>query len=163
MPTLHGHLEDDGRTLVVIRTVPLPIEQTWAWVTEPERTAQWYGPWSGEGRVGGTITVTMASEEGSPGMPMRIEACAAPTTLALTSLGPAPFDWPLELHLSPDHDGGGTDVALRHLRLPADIPVRDIGPGWEYYLDGLVAAVEGRERASFEQLMADLGEQYAAL
>lgn len=161
MPTLNGHLEDDRTTLVVTRTIPVAAEEAWAWVTESDRTARWYGPWSGEGRVGGTVVVTMESEEGSPGMPMRVDACERPTRLALASLGPAPYDWPIELHLEPTD--AGTAVSLRHLNLPADIPVGDIGPGWEYYLDGLVAAVEGRERASFESLMADLSEQYAAL
>ena len=44
-----------------------------------------------------------------------------------------------------------------------DSDVGDIGPGWEYYLDLLVAATEGTESAEFDQYYPALREQYLAL
>ncbi|WP_283809723.1 hypothetical protein [Arsenicicoccus cauae] len=39
----------------------------------------------------------------------------------------------------------------------------DIGPGWEFYLDHLVCAIEGREAPPFEDYVQDLAEPYASL
>jgi uncharacterized protein YndB with AHSA1/START domain len=41
-----------GRDLVLERTFRAPIEDVWASITEPERTARWLGPWEGEGAPG---------------------------------------------------------------------------------------------------------------
>ena len=92
MHELHGTVShDDGLTLALTRDIAIPVEELWSWITESDRTARWYGPWSGEGRVGATIQVTMASEEGSPTMGMRITECSRPHRLGLASDAPPPF------------------------------------------------------------------------
>lgn len=53
-----------GRDLVLSRTFDAKIEQVWAELTESERTVHWFGPWSGSGEPGGTISVRMAFEQG---------------------------------------------------------------------------------------------------
>ena len=45
----------DGRDLVIRRTFRAPIEDVWASVTESERTARWFGSWTGEPGPGRTI------------------------------------------------------------------------------------------------------------
>jgi hypothetical protein len=69
-PTPTGRLvrTPEGRDLVITRTFRAPIEDVWASITEPERTARWFGPWSGEAGPGKTIRYTMAFEEGGPEM-----------------------------------------------------------------------------------------------
>ena len=38
----------DGNAVVVSRTFRAPIEDVWASVTEPDRTARWFGTWTGD-------------------------------------------------------------------------------------------------------------------
>ena len=45
----------DGNALVVSRTFRAPIEDVWASVTEPERTARWFGTWKGDAAPGRMI------------------------------------------------------------------------------------------------------------
>jgi hypothetical protein len=64
-PTPGGSLvrTPDGKDLVIIRTFRAPIDDVWASITEPERTARWWGPWTGEAGTGRTIHYTMAFEQ----------------------------------------------------------------------------------------------------
>jgi uncharacterized protein YndB with AHSA1/START domain len=39
----------DGNPLVVSRTLRAPIEDVWASITEPDRTARWFGTLTGDG------------------------------------------------------------------------------------------------------------------
>ena len=104
---LHGTVShDDGLTLTLTRDVAIPVEELWSWITDSDRTARWYGPWSGEGRVGATIQVTMASEEGSPTMRMRITECSRPHRLGLASDAPPPFGAPEEVGEWPWEEAG---------------------------------------------------------
>ncbi|WP_392467611.1 SRPBCC family protein [Arsenicicoccus cauae] len=151
---------DDGLTLTVTRDLSIPVEELWSWITEPDRTAQWYGPWSGDGRVGATVQVTMTSEEGSPTMGMRITECSPPHRLGLASEAPPPFAWPLALQCAKSE--GGSSITLHHTQIPAEMSLGDIGPGWEFYLDHLVCAIEGREAPPFEDYVQDLAEPYAS-
>ena len=74
---------DEGRTLLMTRTFQAPIADVWASLTESERTARWIGPWTGEGRVGGTVYVQMTEEEGADPSPGVITACDPPRSLSL--------------------------------------------------------------------------------
>jgi len=61
----------EGVDLVITRTFNAPIEDVWASITEPERTARWWGAWTGEPGPGRTIRYTMAFEQGAPAADMR--------------------------------------------------------------------------------------------
>lgn len=141
--------------------MPVPVEELWTWITESDKTARWYGPWRGDGRVGSTVTVRMAAEEGAPDTRMRVEACDAPRLLTLVADNPPPFAFPIDLVCEPD--GDGSTIALRHRQIPDALSVADLGPGWELYLDHLVCAIAGREGDPFEAYVADLRDAYAAL
>lgn len=91
----------------------------------------------------------------------RVGPHGPPRLLSLTSVNPPPFAFPIDLVLAPD--ANGATIALRHRQIPDELPVRDLGPGWEFYLEQLVAAIEGREGAPFEEFMADLAEEYGKL
>ena len=141
-PTPSGRLR--GTDLILTRTFRAPIEDVWTSVTDPESTARWFGTWKGTPGAGNTIQFQMRFEQGEPWMDALIEACDAPRRLVLVTTGP--HGMRLELALA--ETGGVTQLDLiQHAVAPA--AVGDYGPGWEYYLDNLVAAREGRELPAF--------------
>jgi uncharacterized protein YndB with AHSA1/START domain len=135
-----------GTDLVHRRTFRAPIEDVWASVTESERTARWFGAWEGDAAPGRTIKLQMAYEETAPWFDARIDACEPPRRLALTTVDEA-GTWRIELLL--DSTGDETELRLVH-HLDSTEAVGEYGPGWEYYLDMLVAAREDRPAPSFD-------------
>lgn len=135
-----------GCDLVLTRTFRAHVEDVWASVTEPERTARWFGPWKGDAAPGRTIDVQMAYEEQQPWMQARIEACEPPLRLAVTTVDEHGV-WRLELLLS-EVDGVTELKLVHHLGSPAGLG--EIGPGWEFYLDMLVASRENRPLPVFD-------------
>ena len=73
-----------GNALVVSRTFRAPIEDVWASVTEPDRTARWFGTWKGDAAPGRMIKVQMGFEDQAPWLDKRIDACDPPRRLALS-------------------------------------------------------------------------------
>lgn len=137
----------DGVDLVLTRTFRAPVEDVWASVTEPARTARWYGRWEGEAAPGRTIKVQLAYEDGTPWTDMRIDACEPPTRLALSAdddFG----SWHIELLLSATEDGR-TELRFVH-HLPDADAAGEVGPGWEYYLDMLAAYRDGTSQPGFD-------------
>lgn len=128
-----------GRDLVLERTFRAPIDDVWASITEPERTARWFGPWTGRGAPGETVELTMSFEEGADPSKVLIKACEPPRRLVVETYDAA-GTWLLEAELS-EADGVTTLVFTHHL--PDDADPGSVGPGWEYYLDLLVAARDG--------------------
>ncbi|HEY8584484.1 MAG TPA: SRPBCC family protein [Capillimicrobium sp.] len=132
--------------LVLTRRFAAPIEDVWASVTEPDRTARWFGRWEGEGRPGATITVTLGFEDGSPAAEMTIVACTPPRHLELRATDEAGM-WHLELELRAD--GDEVELVFTH-HLEAGTDPGSVRAGWEYYLDNLVAARAGAPLPSFD-------------
>ncbi|TDP95663.1 uncharacterized protein YndB with AHSA1/START domain [Leucobacter luti] len=149
-----------GVDLVLARSLALPIAEAWGFLTAPELTEQWFGPWEGDGRAGGSVRIRMRFEESMPAIRARVLACEAPKRLALHTVDEY-GSWELDLFLEED---GDEDTLLRFVHhLDADSEVGDIGPGWEFYLDLLVAATEGTERPGFDQYYPSMREAYVAL
>lgn len=136
----------DGSDLIVSRTFRAPASDVWASVTEPDRTARWYGRWEGDAAPGRTIKVQMAYEDQAPWFDMRIDACDPPRRLALSATDES-GTWRVELLLS--ETAGRTELQLVHHLETVD-GVGEFGPGWEYYLDMLVAARDGSPQPSFD-------------
>lgn len=135
-----------GTDLVLTRTFRAPAEDVWASVTEPDRTARWFGAWTGDARPGATVKLQLAFEDGQPWTEARIDACEPPRRLALTThddMG----RWRLELLLTETADG--TELRLVH-HLDTVDGIGEVGPGWEYYLDQLVASREGTPLPAFD-------------
>ncbi|GAA4476261.1 hypothetical protein GCM10023094_15700 [Rhodococcus olei] len=151
-PTGRVVRHDSGADLVIDRRFSAPVEEMWAAVTESDRTAAWFGPWTGTGAPGHTIHVQMLFEEGEPWMDMTVEACESPTRYAVSS-SDAFGSWLMEMQLTPEP--GGTRVSLiQHLDEASVALAVDTGPGWEYYLDLLVAAHSGGPRPCFDDCLA---------
>jgi uncharacterized protein YndB with AHSA1/START domain len=142
----------EGNDLVLTRTFRASVEDVWASVTEPERTARWFGPYRGERAPGSTIEVQMAFEDPPVWCDMSIDVCVPPRRLAVSMIDDAGV-WRLELLLA--ESGGVTELRLiQHLETTDGLG--EIGPGWEYYLDMLVAA---REAVA----VPDFGDYYPAM
>lgn len=150
----------DGVDLVLTRTFRAPVEDVWASVTDPERTARWYGRWEGEAGPGRVIKVQLAFEDGAPWADMHIDACEAPTRLAL-SANDTFGNWRLELLLGAGDDGTTELRFVQHME-NAD-GVADIGPGWEYYLDNLVASRDGTPKPAFGDYYPAQKDHYTEL
>ncbi|MBF0663470.1 MULTISPECIES: SRPBCC family protein [unclassified Rhodococcus (in: high G+C Gram-positive bacteria)] len=136
----------EGLDLVVTRTLPGSVYDAWASITEPERTARWVGRWEGTGAVGETIRVQMGFEEGAPWEDVEITECDAPHRLGLRTISEQGA-WDVSFELS--EDGERSEIRFVHHRVAA-AEVGDVGPGWEYYLDQLVASVSGAPLRSFD-------------
>ncbi|ANW22330.1 SRPBCC family protein [Streptomyces clavuligerus] len=163
-PTPTGRLTPtpDGHDLILTRTFRAPIDDVWASVTEPGRTARWFGPWEGDAAVGRTIRVRPAFEENAPWSDARIEACEPPHRLALSLLDGA-GDWHIELRLSVlSALGGATELRLIH-HLTDPKGVGEVGPGWEYYLDMLRASRGEAGEPRFEDYYPAQRDYFAAL
>jgi uncharacterized protein YndB with AHSA1/START domain len=127
---------DQGRDLVVTRSFRAPIADVWASITESERTARWFASWTGDAAPGRTIRYTLAFEEGAPEADMTIDACDPPHHLAV-SASDEHGTWRLEARLRQVDET--TELTFVH-HLDDDAAAGEVGPGWEYYLDMLVAS-----------------------
>jgi uncharacterized protein YndB with AHSA1/START domain len=145
-------ISPDDIELVVTRRFDAPIEDVWASVATSAGTTGWYGPFT---RDGDTAHVTMVFEDGAPVFDMHIDDCAEPTHVELSSDG-----MHLELRLSIVDET--TELTLvHHLVDAADAAL--YGPGWEYYLDNLVAARAGADLPVFDGYESRFSEHYAGL
>ena len=149
----------DGRDLVLSRTFRAPIEDVWASVTESDRTARWFGPWEGDAAPGRTIKMQMAYEDQAPWMDVRIDACDPPRRLAVSATDEH-GSWRLELLL--EHADGRTELRLVH-HLDTNDQIGEMGPGWEYYLDMLVASRDGSPTPSFDDYYPAMKPYYDSL
>ncbi|AEV85491.1 ATPase [Actinoplanes sp. SE50] len=153
-PTPTGRLLGDD--LVLTRTFRAPIDDVWASMTESDRTARWFGPWRGEPGPGRVIKVQMAHEEGRPWMDMTIDACEPPRRLAVCA-GEETDRWRLEMTLA---EAAGVTTLTFTQHLTTLDGVGEVGPGWEYYLDALVAARADAPMPSFDDYYPSLKEHY---
>ncbi len=149
-----------GTDLILTRTFRAPADDVWASLTDPERTARWFGPWQGDDPgPGRTIKVQMAYEDGAPWMDMTIDACEPPRRLALSTVDEHGA-WHLDLTLLPRD--GVTELRFTQ-HLTGTEAVGEIGPGWEYYLDMLIASREDEPLPSFDDYYPSMQPYYQSL
>ena len=146
---------DQGHDLVIVRTFNASIEDVWASITESERTARWFASWTGDPGPGRTLQYRMGFEADGPPGEMVIDACEAPRHLAVRTLGD--YAWRLEVHLS--EKDGVTELRFTH-HLEDGMDVGSIGPGWEYYLDNLVASRTGDALPDFNDYYPSQKQYY---
>lgn len=160
-PTGRRHTRADESFLVVARTFNAPIQEVWAAVTDSERTARWFGPWRGD-PSSGTIWVQMMAEEGHPEMDARIVECDPPRRLVLET-GAEAGGWHLELDLI-QREESQVSLELSHQLRDPEL-ASQAGPGWEFYLDRLVAAETDGDVAAvaFEDYYPSQAEYYRGL
>ncbi|KHL08973.1 uncharacterized protein YndB with AHSA1/START domain [Mumia flava] len=154
---------EDHHDLVYSRIVPAATDRTWAALTDPDETARWYGRWRGDGRPGGSVSITMAH---GAEQPARITASSPELHLGLALVATddehaEPFGTTVDVYLR-ERDDGGTDVQLVHHRAEVDW-LATLGPGWDYYLDLLVAHVAGDELATWDAYYPSMRAYYETL
>jgi uncharacterized protein YndB with AHSA1/START domain len=160
-PTPGGRLvrTPTGRDLVLIRRFRAPIEDVWASITESDRTARWFASWTGDAAPGRTIRYTMTFEKGDFTGDMTIDACEPPHHLAVSSVDEY-GTWHLEGHLTEAE--GVTELRFTQ-HLDPDTNLGQVGPGWEYYLDNLVASRDGTPMPNFDDYYPSQEAHYEAL
>lgn len=144
-PKPTGRLRGDD--LVLTRSFRAPIDDVWTSVTASESTARWFGPWEraadGDDKK---IRVQMAFEEGKPWLDGTIEHCEPPHHLAVRTKGG--YGEKL-LSMTLTESNGTTTLEFVHHHVNRKM-VGEFGPGWEYYLDQLVASREGKPLPTFD-------------
>jgi len=153
--------------VVFTRTFRAPIEDVWAAVTEPARLERWVGTWSGEPRSGQVQFRMTAEAEDAPEETQRIEVCDPPRRLVTRSTTPdsedgPEVDWLLDLELS---ESDGVTTLTFAQAMPSAEMAASVGPGWDYYLDRLVAAETGGdvEAIDFDSYYPLHAEHYRAM
>jgi uncharacterized protein YndB with AHSA1/START domain len=149
-----GHVR--GNELILTRTFRASIDDVWTSVTDSESTSRWIGCWEGDAGPGKTVRLQMLHEKGQPSMNVLVERCEPPRQLVVTTKDEY-GEWQLELTLT--QTGDTTELRFVH-HLSDRKLAGDAGPGWEYYLDMLVAAREGAPLPAFEEYYPALRAHY---
>ncbi|RYU10298.1 SRPBCC domain-containing protein [Nocardioides iriomotensis] len=136
-PTMTGRRDEREPGWVVLRrTFRAPREDVWRAVTESARLERWIGTWSGDpddGRVSFRMT---AEGDDVDAHDYVITACRPTEHLGLEA-DAAGMHWELRLDLA---EADGVTTLLFAQRMDDPELASSVGPGWEYYLDRLVAA-----------------------
>jgi len=147
-PTGRRESRDGTSYVVYTRTFQAPIEDVWAAVTEPRRLERWIGTWSGDPASGSVEFQMTAESEDAAAETHRIDVCDPPRRLATRSQAPGQdIVWRLELDLA--EEAGTTTLTFAQAMDDPEL-ASSVGPGWEYYLDRLVAAETGGDVASVD-------------
>lgn len=146
----------DGRDLILKRDLPVSAGEAWQWVTDSGRLEKWFGTWTGSGKAGGRIEVTMNAEEEESTSSGEITACEPGTSYEIT-VGTGMGDWYLGMAVE-SRDEGARITFTQHL--DEETPVGSIGAGWEWYLDRLAAAIENKPMPDFNDYWPSMGPYY---
>jgi uncharacterized protein YndB with AHSA1/START domain len=146
-PTGRRERRGDHDVLVLERSFTASIHDVWAAVTEPERLQRWIGTWTGDPASGQvTFRMTAEGEDVAPET-FVIDECDPPRLLRTHSWSVGDQVWVVELRLR-EHEGRTTLTFAQQVDDPAT--AADVGPGWEFYLDRLVAAQTGGDVAALD-------------
>jgi len=128
-----------GLDLIVERRVPAPASEVWKWLTAPTHLKKWIGTYKGAPVVGGEISFTMSFEDGSAASRVTVSECTPESRFVLDWV--ADDDpWHVAISLA---DLGSSTVVFLAQRVSGPEQAGQVGPGWEYYLDRLLAARAG--------------------
>ncbi|WP_207843046.1 SRPBCC family protein [Williamsia soli] len=137
---------DEGDAVSFVRTFNAPIDDVWAAVTESDRLARWIGFFTGDPEQG-HVEFTM-NAEGDDVTPARydIRRCEPPRILQVHTTDDF-GTWDLIVELV-EKDNVTTLTLSQIIHDPTTI--ENTGPGWEYYLDRLVAALTGADPGAID-------------
>lgn len=154
---------NDQFELVLHRHFDASPETVWTVLTDATECGRWLGTWTGDPATG-FVEMTMVAEEGDAKQTVKILECRAPEVIRVQQ-GPEEQPWTLEVRLA--ENGNATELTFLQPMDPefsiGMLP--DVGPGWEYYMDRLVAAVAGddADKISWDDYYPALREPYQEL
>ncbi len=134
-----------GLELIVSRRFPAPAAEAWEWVASPAKVKSWFGAVKGRPAVGAVLSVKLMAEEGSPSEEMVVLECNPGRRYVVETLV---GDQLWHLTISVADLGTSSTVFLAH-RLTSAREAGSVGPGWEYYLDRMLAARNGTPMPDF--------------
>lgn len=137
-------------SLIYRRDFLLPIGEIWAAITDPEKLGRWYGTYTGD-PTSGRVRLTMTDDHDSATTDVEILRCSPRAGFAVDVDG-----WLLEVALR--QVGRVTTLEFAHRHVPRS-EAGEIGPGWQYYLDRLNAALTGTRPPSWNDYL-DLVDAY---
>ena len=142
---------DDTDWVVYLRRLPLPVAEAWSLLTSPGQLARWIGAWRGpDGGGAGELTLAYEGDDVLP-VRVRVDEVVPPRQAVLALFDPGDTDaWRLDVRLAPaGRTGDQTELTVRQSILnPALAPA--VAAGCEFYLDRLVAVVEGGDPAALD-------------
>lgn len=161
-PTGHYLTRPDGLHLAFDRLFHAPIEDVWYSLTNPSAMKAWIGTYTGRPATGAVRFRMNAEEEYAEDegwMNVTILQCDRPHRFVADSTAP-PAHMRLYCHLT--EGGGMTTLTLAQYVMP-DTDVASVGPGWDYYLDRLIAARNGAAMPAWESYFPAFTRYYREL
>ena len=167
--TFHGQGE-----VVLMRTLPGPIERLWEYLTDPEKRARWFAGGPMEPKKGGKMELffhhkNLAPDEvppeqfkhvQDPGFKMSgtILRWEPPRVLSYT------FDDDSDVTFELKPQGKNVQLVLTHRSRGEDIPsLSGYASGWHIHFAHLIALLENAPRPPFWPLHAKLKVEYEKL
>ncbi len=156
-------------TVRIERTLPGPIERLWAYLTEPDKRAQWLAGGEMDLHAGGRVELVFrnsmltgryekppakfAKHEGG-GFEGRVTECEPPRLLAYT------WGKSSEVRFELTPRGDKVHLVLTHRRLPSREDMVNVSGGWHAHLGLLAERLEGRTPAEFWPTVERLHAEY---
>jgi uncharacterized protein YndB with AHSA1/START domain len=126
---------DDGIYVVFDRIFSASIEDVWASLTRKDRLETWIGTWTGQATTG-AIKFLMNAEESTDWEDVTILECDAPHRFE-GDIGQGSESRRVFFHLT---EATSHTTLTFGQRLHSPKNQADIGVGWDYYLDRLIAS-----------------------
>ncbi|WAP52323.1 SRPBCC domain-containing protein [Arthrobacter sp. ATA002] len=127
--------------MMISRTIPHPITEVWAAITDPARLELYIGRPEGDLRLGGTYELPDGTRGG-------ILRCDPPRLLTLSVQRPGGHSAELEVHMTAEDFRTRIDLKYASVRkgfvlIDAVSGEWAAGPGWEFFLDSLTDFLNG--------------------
>ena len=145
-PTGRLAMREDGLYLMINRLFTQPIERVWASMTRPRELEKWIGTYTGSPESG-AVRFRMSAEPDAKWEYVTILECAEPHRFT-GDFGVGDDAWRATFHLV---EGDGLTTLTFGQRLRNRAEASTVGPGWDYYLDRLLAVHTGGVLPKWEQ------------
>lgn len=153
------------------RVLPAPVDEVWAYLTEPDKRATWFAAGPIEPRVGGKVELVFHNSRLTPEpVPERwrdtegyigrgnVTRYEPPHVLAITWFEES--GEPSEVVFELTAQGDATRLALTHRRLDTRELLLDVAGGWHAHLGVLDDVLNGRPPKRFWAAIIDAEKEY---
>ncbi|MCU1634899.1 MAG: hypothetical protein JWQ68_138 [Cryobacterium sp.] len=148
----------DGLYLMHDRLFAAPVVDVWASVSRPAELQKWIGTYTGSPATG-AVKFLMSAEPDAVWEYVTILECRAPHRF-MGDVGTGDDAWRVLLHLV---EGDRMTNLTLGQRLRSAAEAATVGPGWDYYLDRLVAARAGTPLPQWEHYYPAHAQYYKDL